>query len=166
MLSQQLRDDVFSARQSHLRRRPMISVPRGRIRARFQQNLHDVEVSLRRGRMQRCAISAPLGVHASRERLREVFHDVWESAQHGVVDRWRAWFLWPFGGHRFPCGVVDVVQPYPGLERGFLCEKTFDSETDVLPVGHVAVLRVVEPILGGIVRHREDLDSLPVEWWV
>ena len=163
MLRQQLRDGVFFTRQGDLRRRPMINIPRVRIGATFQQNLYDVEVTHRRGRMQGCSMIAPPAVHAFRELLREVFHDAWEPAQHRVVDRWGGWFLWAFRGHGFPCGVVDVVKPYPGCEGDFLGEETFDSETDVLPFRYVAVLRVQKPVFGRVVGHREDLDGIPVE---
>jgi len=51
VLIQQLRDAVLSIRHCHLRHRPVIAVPCGRIGAVLKKNLHDLLVPLRGGSM-------------------------------------------------------------------------------------------------------------------
>ena len=56
------------------------------------------------------------------------------------------------------------MQPHPGGEGGLLCEKALDAQFDPILLGGVALLRVVQPVPGGVIQHREDLDILSVNW--
>ena len=163
MLVQQLRDDVLSARHCHLRRRPVTAVPRGRISAMLNQNLHDVEVALCGSSVQGSAVHATGAVHGPRKLNCEVFHKARDPAQRGVIQWGGRGLLRTLCRHRRTLGVVDVMQPHPGGEGLFLGEDALDAQLDVLPLGDVAVPRVQQPVLGGVVRHREDLDGLPGE---
>ena len=164
MLIQQLRDDVLSIPHCHLRRRPVMPVPCGRISAMLKKNLHNLEVSLRRGRVQGGTVHTPGVIHNTWELGCEVLHQARDPAQRGVVQRGGCGLLRALGRHRRTLGIVDVVQPHPGSEGDLLCKEALYAQLDVIPLGDASITRVQQPVLGGVVQHREDLDILSVNW--
>ena len=99
VLVQQLRDGVLFIRHCHLRRRPVIAVPCGRIGAMLKKNLHDFDVPLRGGSVQWSTVHPPGVIYNIRKLGCEVLHQLREPAQRGVVQRGGRGLLGAVGGH-------------------------------------------------------------------